>query len=152
MRWTENEYLKQRVEVQRRWYSKRSRQNKRWFYCLRIMEIVLAALIPFLVASELPETWKIPVVGFMGICIAVITGIMSLCGFEKKWIAYRTTSETMKMLKYIYITHASPYDDQNRFKRFVNDIENLISKENKEWQTIIRDMLKNSDQNRNKIE
>jgi Protein of unknown function (DUF4231) len=44
----------QRLEDQIQWYDSRSIKNQRWFKALKIIVIVAAALIPFLVGLKLP--------------------------------------------------------------------------------------------------
>ena len=44
----EEDYLKERLDDQLEWYSKKSQLNQKWFKRLRLVEIISAAIIPFI--------------------------------------------------------------------------------------------------------
>jgi hypothetical protein len=130
----EQEYITGRVDNQIDWYSSKSQWNQKWFKRLRILEIVCAALIPLLVSyiGENSLNLKI-VVGLFGAMIAVISSILGIYKFEENWIQYRTTSESLKHEKFLFLTRSSQYAIENPFSMFVQRIESLISKENSGW-------------------
>lgn len=131
------EYLEDRLKNQISWYSKRSKTNQRIFKSLRISEIILSALIPFLsgiTGSYVNfEKTGIIVIGILGVVIASIAGILSLGQFQEHWIEYRTTCESLKKEKYMFQTKTEPYDVENAFPLLVQRVETLISKENTNW-------------------
>ena len=138
----EEEYLHDRVENQIAWYSDKSLWNQRCFTAIRAVELVLAGLIPIL-ASEIEynnDILKVIVAG-MGLCIAVLTGLVALFKFQERWIEYRTTAESLKHEKYLFLTNSEPYDEEGRFHLFVRRVESLISKENSTW---VRSVTKNA--------
>lgn len=129
-----DEYINLRVDDQINWYSGKSSSNQRWFKLLRFVEIVTAALIPFLSAFMTgQDLWVRLAVGTMGVVITVITGIISLYQFQENWIEYRVTCESLKHEKYLFLTKTRPYDDENAFSLFVERIEALISVEHTKW-------------------
>lgn len=130
-------YLKERLEDQIGWYDKKSQWNHNLLTRLRISEVVAAALIPFLTGyiSQADSKMKI-VVSLLGVTVGVIAGIVSICKFHEHWIEYRTTSETLKHHKYLFLTKSSPYDDENAFNVLVENVESFISKENSNWQNL----------------
>ena len=69
----------------------------------------------------------------MGVAVALITGLVTLYRFQENWIEYRTTAETLKHEKYLYLTRSAPYDGDNAFHRLVVTIESTISKETTAW-------------------
>ena len=80
---TEEEYFEQRLDNQMNWYSKKSSDNQIMYKRLKIFEIISASLIPFLsgVVDKLPYAhW---VIAFLGIFIAVLTGISSLYKYHE---------------------------------------------------------------------
>lgn len=131
------EYIKQRLDDQIAWYDRKSVSSQRWFKRLRITEFIAAATIPFLaayLAPELPAT-KV-VIGVLGVVIAVITATLGLYQFQEHWIEYRTTCESLKKEKYLFLTSSEPYDDADeaaRLQLLVQRVETLISKENTNW-------------------
>ncbi len=126
-----DEYLKNRLDDQIAWYDRKSQSNQKFCKRLRITEFVLAAFIPFLSGfMSLHGSIQI-VVGLIGVGIAIITASLGLYQFEQNWIEYRTTCESLKKEKYLYLTKIEPYDkDDERFALLVRRVETLISKEN----------------------
>lgn len=133
-----SEYLSQRVEAQLSWYDKKSLWNQRWFKRLRIIEIVAAAMIPFLTAIPDATTMKY-VVGSLGVIITVVAGVLALFQFQERWSEYRATSESLKKEQFLFLTRAEPYTGGDAFSILVQRIETLLSKENTGWaQSLIR--------------
>ncbi|MCP4117623.1 MAG: DUF4231 domain-containing protein [Desulfobacteraceae bacterium] len=129
----EEDFLKNRLDDQIDWYSTKSQTNQKYFKRLRLLEIVAAALIPFLagIGSSMP-CYSV-IIGALGVIIAVSAGSSALYKFHENWIEYRTTAETLKHEKYLYQTRCSPYDKDDAFCRLVQRVEGLISKENSQW-------------------
>ncbi len=128
------EYLRDRVDNQIAWYSRKSRWNQQRFKILRLIELVLATAIPFLVSLVNTNTPVLKImVGAMGVTVAVAAGLVSLYKFQENWIEYRTTAEILKQEKFLFLTQSPPYDDSNAFHAFVSRIESLLSKEHSTW-------------------
>ncbi|MCD6099158.1 MAG: DUF4231 domain-containing protein [Candidatus Marinimicrobia bacterium] len=130
----EEEYIKQRLEDQIKWYDEKSIKNKKYYNLFRTLEIIMAGAIPFVVGFISCNIQLIKfVVGLLGVGVAVISGMQSLFKFHENWIEYRTTCESLKHEKYLYLSRCEPYDDESRFCRLVDRVENLISKEHSQW-------------------
>ena len=129
----EDKYLNNRLEDQLKWYSNKSQANQKWYKRLRLTEIISASLIPFLAGMKDTIPYSAWVIGSLGIVIAVSVAAGSLYKFQENWIQYRTTAETLKHEKYLYVTKSPPYNEENAFIQLVQRIESLISKENTQW-------------------
>jgi len=132
----EEEYLEKRLNDQIDWYDKKSVFNQRWYKWLRMIELVAAAAIPFLAGFINGESNPFPfkiVIGLLGLVIVVITGVLTLYKFQENWIEYRTTSETLKHEKFLYLTASERYNVEKPFQLLVQRVENFISKENTKW-------------------
>lgn len=137
------EYLHDRLDDQINWYSQKSQWNQAWFKRLRVVEILFATSIPFLVSYITLETTTLKlVVGAMGIVVALISGLVTLYKFQENWIEYRTTAETLKHEKYLYLTLIAPYDGDEPFRLLVARVESTISKENTNWAQLTREIGK----------
>lgn len=134
----QEKYIKERIDDQIEWYSKKSSRAQLWFKFLRILEMFAATSIPFLVGYTSEISWIQIVIGLLGVLIAVIAGIISINKFQEVWIQYRTTSESLKHHKYLYQTESKPYDGEDSFKMLVATTEALISKENSNWNIYIK--------------
>ena len=143
----EQKYINERLDEQITWYSDKSQWNQKWFKILKIIEFTSASLIPFLVAYSDECVYIKYIVGFLGIGIAVVAGLLSLYKFQENWIEYRTTSETLKHQKYLYETSCPPYDNkETSFTKLVQVCEGLISKENSNWAQYIKISKKHQEQ------
>ena len=129
----EKEYIEQRLKDQINWYDNKSQFNQKWFKRLRILEIVSAALIPFLAGIGATTPYYQLIIGILGVVIAVSAGASSIYKFHENWIEYRTTAETLKHELYLFDTKCPPYDGDDAFCKLTQRIESLISKENTRW-------------------
>ena len=135
----EKEYLEQRVEDQISWYDRKSQWNQKWFRILCALQFVAAALVPFLAPYITADTPKLKVsVGLLGVLIAVLTSVIGLLKLQEHWMQYRTTCESLRHEKFLYLTHVSPYDTDDAFDVFVQRIESLSSRENSAWASLMR--------------
>jgi hypothetical protein len=108
---------------------------------LKIIETILALLIPFLTGyittNENSLCLKITI-GLIGIVVAAVANLITLIKLQENWIVYRTTAESLKHEKFLYLTKAGPYAGTDSFPLFVERIESYISKENTQWATYIK--------------
>lgn len=127
-----SQYLAQRVQGQLSWYDRKSVWNQRWFKRLRLIEIVAAAMIPFLTA--VPDVINMKyVIGAIGVIITVVAGILALFQFQERWVEYRATRESLEKERFLFLTKTEPYDGVDAFSAFVQRVEALLSKENTGW-------------------
>ena len=132
----EDEYLENRLDHQIKWYSTKSSDNQKYYKNLRTIEIVCAAIIPFMAGLGSIISCNEYIMGFLGVVIAVCAGVTALNKYQENWITYRTTCETLKHEKYLYLTKSIPYDDESAFHNLVERVESLISKENTQWSRV----------------
>ena len=134
----EEEYLENRLDDQINWYDRKSTQNQKTFKRLQIILIVAAASIPFISGYVDDLKYLQYLLGGIGVLIAAITGILSLYKFQETWTAYRTTCESLRHEKYLYLTKTNPYVGKNAFNLLVQRVEMLISKENSSWAEVMK--------------
>ena len=130
----QEEYLEERLQGQIDWYDRKSVQNQKWFKRLQVAAIIASATIPFL-AGYITETTvflKLSV-GVLGLAVAAITAILGLYKFQENWLEFRTTCESLKHEKYLFLTKSEPYNQGEPFKHLVERVESLVSKENTSW-------------------
>ncbi len=141
---TPEEYIERRVDDQIGWYDRKSATAQAVFKRLRRAEIVFAALLPFLAGvTDVHEAMPY-VLGLFGVVVVVLAAFQSLGQHQENWIEYRTTCESLRHEKYLFLTGTRPYDGDDAFPRFVESIESLISKENTAWSQHIRDGVEKS--------
>ena len=92
-----------RLEDQISWYDRKSNYSQQVYKWIKIIEIVAAALVPLAAGLHLPA----PFTGSLGVLIAALEGILQLNQYHHNWITYRSTCETLKHEKYLYLAMAS---------------------------------------------
>ncbi|BDD12511.1 hypothetical protein FUAX_49430 (plasmid) [Fulvitalea axinellae] len=131
---TEEEYLTERLEDQLAWYEAKSSINKKRFRACQLTQLILAALITLSgVFHPLGMDWLSYLVPVLGSIIAILSGVLSLYKFQENWMEYRGVAELLKQEKYLFMAKCPPYNGPNPFVDFVENVEGMISKENKNW-------------------
>jgi len=141
-----NEYIEQRVDDQIGWYDRKSKRAQVWFKTLRVVEVVCAAAIPLIAGFDIFGCWSTLVVSVLGAVIAVCAALIGLGNYQENWVEYRTTCESLRHEKYLFLTKTEPYDVSEPFGLFVQRVEGLVSKENSVWSQHIRSQAKSSRQ------
>ena len=127
------EYVEQRLTDQISWYDRKSSTNQRCFKWLRFVEIVAAAMIPFL-SGFAGDSFPIKIaIGALGVLVAVLASLLGLLHFQEHWIEYRATAESLTREKFLFLTQTEPYDRDDAFHLLVQRVEALLSKENTDW-------------------
>lgn len=127
----EEEYLKQRVEDQIKWYSKRSIFNQSRYKFLFILQLIFSSSITVLVIFSDNFYLKI-IIAILGVLVTAINSLIVAFKYFENWTSYRTTAESLKKEKYFFTTKTGIYKSDD-FNLFVKNIEGLISKENSNW-------------------
>lgn len=127
------EYLQQRVDDQLSWYSKKSAQNKRWYYRLQFITLLSAVAVPVISLSSGDIKVRF-VVALLGAIAALAAGLLSMYQFRDQWLDYRSTAESLKFEKHLFLTRSEPYNTSSAFSMFVQRVETVIISENRSWQ------------------
>ncbi len=106
-----------------------------WYKRIKISEIASAAVIPFLAASNIPHA--VFATGILGVLVTLFEGMLQLNQFHENWIRYRSTCESLKHEKYIYLASAGPYPNVEKPRALLAErVESLISQEHAKWATV----------------
>jgi hypothetical protein len=127
----------ERLEDQIGWYNRKS-QTAQWRYkSLKLIQVFIVALIPLGSALPIPPSEFKWATAILGLFVLVIEALQQLNQDQQNWIAYRSTCESLKHEKYLYLAGAGPYTNaENKEKRLVllaDRIEGLISQEHAKW-------------------
>jgi len=129
-------YVEERLEGQRKWYSRKSMINKRYYNWFNILTIVFSILIPLIVGFKeffSSDNTIMLTIGVLGTLVAILTSISGLMKFKEKWINYRLASERLKREKFLWETKTTPYDKADAYAELVKRIETIINIENTDW-------------------
>lgn len=128
-----------RLEDQISWYEAKSTKAHRAYKRLKIGQIALVALIPFLAAVQddlqaaLPPAYAMApmvLIAFVGLAVIMLEVVQHLNQYQQNWIHYRSTCEALKREKYLFLADAGPYarlDDTRG--HLAERVEELISGE-----------------------
>ncbi|HVP53981.1 MAG TPA: DUF4231 domain-containing protein [Candidatus Eisenbacteria bacterium] len=132
-----------RIEEQIDWYDSKSGTFQKKYKRIKLIEIVSAALIPFLSALHLSEKASyIPftigtVTALLGVLITILEGILQLQQYHQNWVAYRGTCEALRHEKFTYIAAAGVYATApNPHALLVERCETIGSQENTKWSSL----------------
>lgn len=125
----------QRLDDQIDWYDRKSRSAQRIFKNSKIVEILAAALIPFMAGMKFQ--YHEVVTGGLGVLITILEGFLHLNQYQQIWSTYRSTCEALKHEKYLYLAGAGRYDGvSNPRALLAEQIEALVSQEHTQWSSI----------------
>jgi hypothetical protein len=119
----------ERLEDQLAWYDRKSGDNRRRYTRLKLLELVVAAALPVVAGVHSP-VW---VTGSLAAVIVVLEGAQHLYQFQEHWITYRSTAESLKRERFLYLARAGPYAGDDRRRELAERIEGLVSKELAKW-------------------
>jgi hypothetical protein len=129
-----------RLEDQIAWYDRKSLANQRTFRRVKVVEIVAAALIPFLAGFKFPSSFpswfpsSTIVTGGLGVLVTLLEGLLHLNQYQQNWITYRSTCESLKHDKYLYLANAGPYTTaKDPHALLAERIESTVSQEHARW-------------------
>lgn len=120
----------ERLESQINWYDSRSGYNQRMFKWLKMATIVIALAIPLCAAAGI----KVVIAGVLGTLIALLEAIQQMNQYHHNWITYRSTCESLKHEKYLFLGNAGHYASADDPKAFLAErVESLVSQEHAKW-------------------
>jgi|SRR5215472_3471027 len=135
---SESDPIIDRLEDQIRWYDRKSMSCQRIFKRMKVVEIVAAAIIPFLAGLNLKAMlWSAWLTGGLGLIVTVLEGLLHLGQYQQNWITYRSTCEALKHEKYLYLGESGPYASvDNPHSLLAERVESLVSQEHAKWASV----------------
>jgi hypothetical protein len=133
-------YLRSRYLEYLRWLEDGSAVNLILYYCLRIPAMVIAAIVPALVALN-PGSVGRAITVVLGVVVAAATAVEHFLNSGHRWRHYRGTAELMKSEAWLYLELAGSYAKYrtlaDAFPRFVERAETLMRTEVREYVSTI---------------
>lgn len=120
----------ERLDSQIEWYDHRSASNKALYESLKAVELIAAAGVP-VSALVFDARWP---AATLGAIVVVLEGILQLKQFHANWIGYRSTCESLRHEKYLYLGRAGPYGGSNDPHTLLAErVEEIVSREHAKW-------------------
>ena len=119
-----------RLDDQISWYENRSARDQRDFKRLKYVEIVAAAAIPVVTVAHVYRL----VPALLGGIIVVIEAVLHLNQYQRNWLVYRSTAETLKSERALYLASAGHYGATSDPRALLAErIEGVLSHEHQKW-------------------
>jgi len=133
-----------RLEDQIEWYDFKAAAAQRVYKRLKVIQVVLAAFIPFLAGFQDnlagllddPQLKVLPAVAIalLGVGVVVVEGLAQLNQYYQNWLGYRATCEALKHEKFLFLADAGAYGGtEDKRALLAERIEELIGKEQAQW-------------------
>jgi len=133
----QDEYIKQRLEDQIKWYSKKSGANQKKHKFWQVVKILAALMITVLTLWLVNGVdWLKYFIGILGAFIVFIESFISIFNYKELWITYRLTSERLQREKLLFLTTTNPYNTEESFDLLVQRCEHIMQNENRGWEEL----------------
>jgi hypothetical protein len=118
-----------RLEDQRNWYSSKSKSCQHAYMRVKLAQLIISASVPVLAGLAAPAA----VTSGIAAVVVVLEGVQQLYQWHANWILYRSTAESLKHERYLYLAHAGPYAGPDRDRVLAERVEGLVSREHSKW-------------------
>jgi hypothetical protein len=126
-----------RLDGQIAWYDQKSQSAQNMFKGLKMVQIVCAGIVPLVSIFPVQEHLVGPITAVLGLAILIVEGLQQLNQYQNTWITYRSTCESLKHEKYLYLGKAGPYAAAaDPLPLLADRIEGLISQEHAKWVSV----------------
>ena len=137
-------YMKGRVLEQLRYYESSANKAKKSHLRTQTAVIILSVLVP--VILNLPDVFfgadpalrRQITATVLSVSLAICTGLAGFRRWGDLWLSFRLTEEVLKQERFLFIARVGDYgDDTNRFSRFVERVESIVSSEHQKFRSLI---------------
>jgi Protein of unknown function (DUF4231) len=132
-----------RLEGQIEAYERQAAEAQRAYRRLKVVEVVLAALIPFLagfqdnLAAVLPIALHLlpaVLIALLGVAVVVLEGLQHLNQYHQLGLSCRATCAALEREKFLFLADAGPYGaTEDKRAQLAERIEELISNQHTGW-------------------
>lgn len=138
---SQEEYIKNRVDVQISWNDVKSSKNRALYGICTIISIVGSLIV----SASIPFCKTIAII--LSLLVAIAVGVNNSFKFHQKWKLYRLTAELLNREKLLFLTKVKDYGKENAFDIFVQRIEDILSSSNGDWAKILDEPTDKNDRN-----
>ena len=125
------QYLKERWQQQRDYYSRQSARNKRWYQNLLLFSTVGALVVPVLLNISGVPKW---VPTLLSVLVSVALALESVYHYGDNWRSFRQALEALKEERVLFEAGVDPYaNPQTAFPLFVERCEDIMRIEGKSY-------------------
>ncbi|WP_330252849.1 DUF4231 domain-containing protein [Nocardia sp. NBC_00565] len=121
----------ERLTEQLQWYSSKGAAAQRTYKRVKFAQIAVGASVPVVAALSAPAA----VTATIAAAVVVAEGAQQLFQWHTSWLQYRSTAESLKHEKYLYLAQSGPYRANDRRALLAERVEALTSSEHTTWMT-----------------
>lgn len=139
------EYIKERLDDQFKYFDKKSSQCQRYYKILKKIEVFLLAFIPL--ATILPcfpnDTYNKVLIVSLSVGATILRYFNIIGTYFDLWIKYRNAAECLKTEKYYFLTGTDIYSNkENAYPLLIKRTESIVAKANEQWSLTIKNIPK----------
>jgi len=129
---TPQEYVAERLSRELAWYERAATKSRCLLFGSTTAGGVLAALIPVLVAFDVPTEF----IALAGAGSAFASALAATMGWRDNWVRYRLVAEDLLRERWLFDTRSGPYrqlTEPEAFAELVQSVEGLLLDERRQW-------------------
>jgi hypothetical protein len=118
------------------WFERKSAQNQRRYYGLRLVTIVGGVIVPALVSLNLRKAHVAEVLAWLtfglSLVVAISAALESFFRYGERWRTFRRTAEALKGQGWLFFELTGPYrarDHARAFPTFASQVETLVQQD-----------------------
>jgi hypothetical protein len=119
----------ERLEDQLDWYDRKSVAAQQAYKRVKLSQLIVGAAVPVAAGLQISAAITATLAAF----VVVAEGVQQLYQWQTNWVLYRSTAETLKHEKYLYLAAAGPYNADDPHRVLAERLEGLISQEHAKW-------------------
>jgi hypothetical protein len=119
----------ERLEDQLGWYDRKSVDAQKAYKRVKLSQLIVGATVPVVAGLQVTPAVTATLAAF----VVVAEGAQQLYQWQTNWVLYRSTAESLKHEKYLYLAGAGPYSDDDRHRVLAERLEGLVSQEHAKW-------------------
>lgn len=126
------EHLVERVRDQLLWYNAKAMQLQQRSSYLKIVEVVLASILPILISLAVPRIYPL----LISVVVVILISTAQFWQFDAKWRQYRLISDQLRRELRTFELGGGEYeklDHEARLKLFAERTTRLIDDETSRW-------------------
>lgn len=128
-----------RLDDQIAWLDRKSSEQQRRYRRLKVVSIGAAALVPLVTSID----GYAFVAGALGVVVVIVEGLLHVNQHHEHWLRYRSSCESLRHEKYLYLARAGRYEGQSdgqALRQLAVHVELLLAREGEQWAATLRNV------------
>ncbi|WP_194814344.1 DUF4231 domain-containing protein [Nocardia sp. XZ_19_385] len=120
-----------RLNDQLTWYRAKSLRAQRSYKTMKVVQLLVGATVPVVAAISAPPL----LTASLAAVVVVAEGAEQLFQWHANWMRYRSTTESLKQQKHLYLAGTGAYGGDDRRLVLAERVERILSQETSAWLT-----------------